>query len=254
MSETSLSGGGQLPRRAFLQYAGAGASLAALALAGCSDEEEQPIVPAVTTVDVGGTDVGALNFVYALKQVELAFYTALRTGTYYTGLAPDSAEKQILDDLQKHESVHGTFFRSLLTVGSAIRLLETDFSNVDLNTRLSAPGAAHPGVLNVAMALEDLGVAACNGSARFITNAQTLLTLGKIVSVEAHHAAMVRDLVSYNSFVDNDVVEVFTPGTSGTPGDGTGTGLERAKSFTDILAVINPYLKEGSKLTATQLV
>ena len=43
-------------------------------------------------------------------------------------------------------------------------------------------------------AFEDLGVSAYNGAGKLIENADYLLLVGKIVSVEARHASMVRRL------------------------------------------------------------
>jgi hypothetical protein len=242
-----------MKRRAFFQYAGATAGATALVLAGCKDDTATP-PPTVTTVDVGAADNGVLNYAYALEQLEAAFYAQLQAGTYYTGLTATSAEKQILDDLAKHEKIHADFLKAAISGGSRIRVLETDFSSIDFNTRLTAPGATRMGVLNAAMAFEDLGVAAYNGAARYATSPLTLAALGKIVSVEARHAALIRDLISYNSFVASDVVDRFTPAATNVPGDGTGTGLEKAKTPTQVVAVVNAYFKEGSKLTVNSLV
>lgn len=37
-----------------------------------------------TTMSVGSGDMGVLNYAYALEQLEAAFYTQVRTGSYYT--------------------------------------------------------------------------------------------------------------------------------------------------------------------------
>jgi hypothetical protein len=41
---------------------------------------------------------------------------------------------------------------------------------------------------------EDLGVAAYNGAGKYLTSADYLTVAGKIVSVEARHAAAIRDM------------------------------------------------------------
>ena len=58
-------------------------------------------------------------------------------------------------------------------------------------------------VLQTAQTFEDLGVAAYNGAARFLTSADFLLIAGKIVSVEARHAAALRDILDPLSFAPN---------------------------------------------------
>jgi rubrerythrin len=229
-------------RRSFLKYAGATASSAALLLAGCKDDDSS-VTPDSTEVEVGSADNGVLNYAYALEQLEAAFYLRLRTGLYYTTIA-SAAEKQVLDDLAKHERTHVAFLRAMIPSSVLIKTLEIDFSSINFDTRQT--------VLAAAMMFEDLGVAAYNGAARYLTNPLTVLTLGKIISVEARHAALIRDLLVYNSFTSSDVVKQFVPASS-LPGDGEGTGLELSKTPAQVIALVNPFLKEGSKLVAKSL-
>ena len=51
-------------------------------------------------------------------------------------------------------------------------------------------------MLGTARAFEDLGVSAYNGAGRFIKSADYLLIAGKVVSVEARHAAVIRALLA----------------------------------------------------------
>jgi len=224
-----------IKRRSFFMYAGATAGVTALALAGCNDDDTNNSMPGM--VDVGSGSLGVLNYAYALEQLEAGFYTNLRTGTYYTGLAAGSAEKQILDDLYYHEVIHREFFKVALGT-NAIKALEPNFSGIDFNSRTS--------VLSTAKAFEDLGVSAYNGAGRYIgtdnTGLQYLVIAGKIVSVEARHAALIRDLVTEGSFVDSDVVAIGS------------TGLEISKTPAEVVAVANNFLMDGSKLNVSNLV
>ena len=86
-----------------------------------------------------------------------------------------------------------------------------------------------------------------------------LALAGKIVSVEARHAALIRDLVTYNSFVASDIVNTFTQTAGQAPGTGTsastgagnpGPGQERSKRPPTVLASVNNFLANGSKLSA----
>jgi hypothetical protein len=231
-----------LQRRSFLRYTGVGLAMSGLLLAGCDDDDDNN---SGNLLDVGSGDNGVLNYAYALEQLEAAFYAQVKTGTYYTGLAASSSEKQIFDDLALHEKAHAEFFKAALST-NAIKALEPDFSSINFNDRSS--------VLNAAQAFEDLGVAAYNGAGRYIQTAAYLVIAGKIVSVEARHAALIRDLIGYNRFVDSDVVDLFTPtGSASAPGVGNGTGLERSMKPSDVLAKANGFLKEGSKLSANNL-
>ncbi len=233
-----------IKRRSFFMYAGATAGATALLLSGCDDDEvfADPTPPTPTpgtTVSVGSGDVGVLNYAYALEQLEAAFYTQLRTGSYYTGLNATSAERQILDDLYYHEVIHREFFKAAIT-GAAptaiIKDLTPNFSAINFNDRASVLGAAK--------AFEDLGVSAYNGAGRFISTTGNgplyLLLAGKIVSVEARHAAIIRDLLQEGNFVGTDVIN--------------SSGLEISKTPTEVVAAANTFLAEGSKLNVSGLV
>ncbi|MGI4884145.1 MAG: ferritin-like domain-containing protein [Janthinobacterium lividum] len=237
-------------RRSFLRYSSAGLALGGLYLAGCSkDDDNNPSNG--TLIDVGTGDVGILNYAYALEQLEAAFYTQVVAGTYYVGAS--AAEKAIFSDLQAHEVIHRDFFKGAITTGRITDALMPDFSNIDFTQRTTTSGKL--GVLNAAMAFEDLGVAAYNGAGRFITSATYLTLAGKIVSVEARHAAVIRELLTINTFVGNDVVNLDTASTNngapGATGSVTGTGLERSKRPQVVLATANTFLMAGSKLSAT---
>jgi hypothetical protein len=177
---------------------------------------------------VGTGDAGVLNYAYALEQLEAAFYTQVRSGSYYTGLASGSAEKSTLDDLYYHEVIHRDFLKAAITAAGATPLkdLTVDFSSIDFSSRSS--------VLAAAKAFEDLGVAAYNGAGQYISNPAYLLIAGKIVSVEARHAALIRDLVSEASFVGSDVI--------------TSSSLEISKTPTVVATTANTYLAIGSKI------
>ncbi|MDO7885227.1 ferritin-like domain-containing protein [Hymenobacter cheonanensis] len=197
-----------------------------------------------STVSVGTGDAGVLNYAYALEQLEAAFYTQVRTGTYYTGLATNGAERLAFDDLYYHEVIHREFLKAALTAAGVTPLkdLTVDFTSINFSDRTS--------VLNTAKAFEDLGVAAYNGVAQYIVTPAYLYLAGKIVSVEARHAALIRDFVSEGTFVGNDVVTISTAGTSSvaTNNGPAGSSLERALAPAEVVAVANAYLAIGSRL------
>jgi len=244
-----------IKRRSFFMYAGATAGATALVLAGCSKDDSSP-----DTIDVGSGDAGILNYAYALEQLEAAFYAQIKTGDYYKNLGATSAEKQIFDDLALHEAIHRDFLRAALQASSITPLkdLTPDFSTINFADRGQ--------VLAAAQTFEDTGVAAYNGAGRFLTSNANLALAGKIVSVEARHAALIRDLRSYNSFVASDVVNTFSPTipasgiysgegtpntTPNTQGNGNpGPGQERSKRPPQILQAVNNFLANGSKLSA----
>jgi hypothetical protein len=201
-------------RRTFLQWSGL--SMAVVAL-GCSDDNNNVGTGPSTGVTLGSGDTGVLNYAYALEQLEAAFYTQVLLGAYFSG-APAN-EKDILNDIKAHEVIHRNFLKAALG-GNAIADLEVTFAGVNMADRTS--------VLTAARTFEDLGVSAYNGAGKLLTDANNLLYAGKIVSVEARHAAAIRDLITANSFAAADVVD--------------GSGLDKANDPTTVLTAADPYV------------
>lgn len=214
------------PRRDFLKWTGGGA-LAALGLAACSDETDvrsiTEVVTEVDTVTVNpppptfpavtlnfANQFGVLNYAFALEQLEAAFYTQVVANAAFTTIFAAN-EQRILTDLRDHEIAHREFFRRAIPAlgGSIIPDLTPNFSAINFGNRDS--------VLVTARAFEDLGVAAYNGAGPLLANDATgavLVTLaGKIVSVEARHAAAIRDLLAPRSgaFAPQAFDDAFTP-------------------------------------------
>jgi hypothetical protein len=199
----------QPSRRKFLGYAGA-TGLIAVGLASCSKILEQFPESGngkgnAQPVNLGSGDTGILNYAYALEQLEAAFYTIV-IGSPYFGI--NALEFSRLKDIRDHEISHREFFKDALGT-SAIPQLVLDFSTVNFTSRTS--------VLATAKAFEDLGVSAYNGAGSLIVSADYLTLAGKIVSVEARHAAFIRDLISYGSFADSTVLDSNGLDTSRTP-------------------------------------
>jgi hypothetical protein len=205
----------QLSRRKFLGFAGAASGLIVVA-AGCK-KEDVTSNNTLDGVDLGSGDPGILNYAYALEQLEAAFYTQVIM-SQYSGIS--TMEASLLTDIRDHEIAHREFFKSALA-GGAIADLEFDFSSIDFGSRDS--------VLATAMAFEDLGVSAYNGAGRLIESADYLVLAGKIVSVEARHAAYIRDIISNGSFADDTVIDA--------------NGLDGSRKPTEVLAIAKTYIK-----------
>lgn len=195
-------------RRRFLRYSGAAIATGALLMTGC-DDDDIPII-GDDAVDLGSGDVGILNYAYALEQLEAAFYARVLQGAYYNGASAE--ERQILSDLEKHERAHAEFFQAVInSVATAIPALEVDFSAIDFSDRSS--------VLSTAKTFEDLGVSAYNGAGRLLSNPDYLTVAGKIVSVEARHAATIRSIFDSDntSFAGDDIIDANGLGLARTP-------------------------------------
>lgn len=207
----------EVNRRAFLRYAGAGAAITALMVTGCK-EDEMPVPDTDEEGEYFGTeDIAILNYAYALEQLEAAFYTKVAEAPYSD---ISTLEMQYLNDIRDHEIAHREFFKAAIG-DSAIMELELDFSTINFGSRES--------VLATAKAFEDLGVSAYNGAGRLIEDVGYLALAGKIVSVEARHAALIRDLISNGSFADNTVVDA--------------NGLDTSRSPGEVLSIASMYIK-----------
>lgn len=177
-ADTPIVGPSATSRRGFLGLAGVAAG-ATVALSACDSNSDND---GDVVLDFS-TDVGVLNYAYALEQLEAAFYTQV-VATPYGGMT--SAEMQILTDLRDHEIVHREFLKGALS-SNAIGGLTPNFAAVTFSNRAS--------VLGTAKVFEDLGVAAYNGAGKYIKDSGYLTAAGKIVSVEARHAAAIRELL-----------------------------------------------------------
>jgi rubrerythrin len=175
-------------RRGFLKMLGLGGSIVLLpsVFAACSDKE--------ITATGGGTDpvtlnlsndFGILNYAFALEQLEAAFYTAVLGSTAFAGMSAE--QKEVFTDLRNHEVIHREFFRAAL---GSNKIGDLALNQSTVNTAIASTAS----ILQNAELFEDLGVAAYNGAGKYLTNADYLTIAGKIVSVEARHAAAIRDL------------------------------------------------------------
>jgi hypothetical protein len=211
-------------RRTILKWSGA--TMATIALAG-------GLLPnfgisTAMAAELGEGDIGILNYAYALEQLEAAFYTKVIDSPYSD--MPE-AEKMILTEIKDHEVAHRDFLKKALAE-KAIADLEVDFSKVDFTKRES--------VLGTAKVFEDLGVSAYNGAGKLIKNPDYLLAAGKIVSVEARHAATIRDMLQPGTvaFAGADVVDK--------------NGLDGANAPADVLKAAGPFIK--TEVTAKSIV
>lgn len=222
-------------RRKFFTYAGLSAAVA-LGATSCQKEfrggdpaapfaQDDPRNMPKNTVNLGKGDIGILNYAYALEQLEAAFYIQV-TSSFYGGAT--SKEKTYLEDIRDHEIAHREFFKKALG-DQAIGNLLFNFSAINFSSRDS--------VLQTAKAFEDLGVSAYNGAGELLENSDFLLIAGKIVSVEARHAAAIRDLLQYGSFAGPDVVNEV--------------GLDVVRTPKEVLAIADSFI--ATKIIANNL-
>lgn len=178
-------------------------------------------------VDLGSGDFAVLNYAFALEQLEAAFYTVVLERPY-RGMS--NYEQQVLTGLRDHEIAHREFFRNALG-GNRIPDLQVNFSKINFGNRSS--------VLTTARTFEDLGVSAYNGAGQLLQNPAFLAAAGTIVSVEARHAAIIRDILGplSTAFAGNDVVN--------------SAGLDVARLPSQVLPKAAPFV--ATPISASQL-
>lgn len=209
-------------RRKFLGYVGATSALLAT-VASCKKDS---VATPSNGVDLGSGDVGILNYAYALEQLEAAFYLYVAAHPY-TGITVQ--EQTYMNDIRNHEVAHREFFKAALAQ-NAIPSLEVDFTSINFASRES--------VLGTAKAFEDLGVSAYNGAGSLLKTPGYLVVAGQIVSVEARHAALIRELIAANSFADGSIIE-------------DATGLDAVRKPSEVLPIAGTYIK--TKIDASHL-
>ncbi|UOQ72357.1 ferritin-like domain-containing protein [Hymenobacter cellulosilyticus] len=217
-----------IKRRSFFMYAGATAGATALLLSGCNDDDDETVAPGA--VSLGSGDVGVLNYAYALEQLEAAFYARVKASP-----AADfsATEKEYFNQVAAHEAIHRDFLKAAINrdaPGKIIANLNPNFDSIDFTKRAT--------VLAAAKTFEDLGVQAYNGAGKYLKTPAYLVIAGQIVSVEARHAAYVRDLIANGSFADDSIVDATT-------------GLDKALEPVDVIAAAQGFIKE--KLDATSV-
>ena len=222
----------QTSRRQFFQQVGGAAGLAVLTVTGCDSNDGGMSGPQTVTLDFSD-DFGVLNYAYALEQLEAAFYATAAANFYGDS---GSMEEQYVQDLAAHEGIHRDFLAEAIPAlgGELIPNLKVDFSGIDFSSRGE--------VLATAKLLEDTGVSAYNGAGIYLEDPDLVAVAGKIVSVEARHAASVRSLVNPGStdFAGDDVVD-------------SQSGLDRATAPSDVLSAVADTGLVETQLEATNV-
>lgn len=191
-------------RRNFLKLVGASGVVIFLpsVLTSCGDDDDitgpggsgGPLV-----IDFAKGDVAVLQFAYALEQLEADFYTKV-VANFSSSLSAN--EQTVLGDIKNHEVIHREALKAILGASNDFTV-HTTYGGLNFRDRAA--------VLTTARTFEDLGVAAYNGAAQYLTNTDNLLVAGKIVSVEARHASAIRDLIAPKTSDQGDAGTSFAP-------------------------------------------
>ncbi|MFC7139652.1 spondin domain-containing protein [Halosimplex aquaticum] len=154
-----------------------------------------------TDDDEGITDVDVLNFALTLEQLEYEFYRGgletfddeqIANSEAATRVAGDDAAASIRDrltDIRNHEEAHVNVLTAVLEALGAEPVSDLEFE---------FPYETFDEFISLAAVFEPLGVDAYAGAAPFIDTQLLIPTALSIHSVEANHAAYLRDLNGEN--------------------------------------------------------
>lgn len=203
MSDHSLLAASRTPslgRRGFLRVSAASAASAALVAAGCSTSTPQPVLPDPHQLALPAGDKGLLYYTYLLAVGKSALYQKVADSPP-TDLPAD--ERTLFSRMRDHEVIHREVLRYLIDSTRTLALLPADLafslSSFSLTTRA--------GVLAAAKQLEDLAAAAYPPIVPLFSSTVLRGILLKMSSVQARHAAAVRDLLAPGSFNDSTTVD-----------------------------------------------
>ena len=214
-------------RRAFMRRLFAGGTVVMLpsVFAGCNTDTISPVREPGTGTGTGGggggttpgpvtnlsfdlrSDVGIFRLVHLNEQLEAAFYTAVVASPNFNAFF-NAEEREVLTDLRDVEVIHREFVGDALGA-QAVPDIRGSLNTATINTLLSSRAS----ILNSARMFENMGVAALNGAGKYLQDARNLLLAGKIVSVEARHAAALRDIAPpagqnpNTAFAGDDIID-----------------------------------------------
>jgi len=157
-------------------------------------------------------DIEVLNYALTLEHLEFAFYRD-GIGQFTFGNDPfGNSIDTFLAAIRDHEGAHVDTLTQVITSldGEPVEEATYDFGYTDAASFLAT-----------AMALENTGVSAYDGAAKFIKNADLLTAAGTIVAVEARHA-------SYLNLINGE-----TPFPE---------GFEKPASKDEILKIAGPFI------------
>jgi hypothetical protein len=184
-------------RRGFLRtlLAGGTVTLLPAVFTACDDDGDgNPLGPGEIPDPVTGisfdlrTDVGIFRLLHLQEQLESTFYTAAVASSAFDGMP--AAERELLVDLRNVEVIHREFVRTALGA-QALPDIRGSINRDTLDTLTSS----RTSILMTARMLEHTGLAGLNGTAKYIQDVRNLLVAGKLASVEARHAAALRDVL-----------------------------------------------------------
>ena len=195
--------------------------------------------------------VDVLNFALTLEYLEREFY---RVGMDVPGLLTGTA-RVVYGQIRKHEEAHVDLLKSVLG-GQAVAQPRFDFTAKGM---FPDPFSNYAVYLTLSQAFEDTGVRAYKGQApKLIDNDPILTTALQIHSVEARHAARVRELRGEKGYITGNSSPGIPSGvydgdestrhleissmSGGIPFENATQAWDEPLSKEDVLKIVTPFL------------
>ena len=227
MSEHSFSPAWRaqpLGRRNFLRVSAASAATVALVAAtGCSTETPTPVAADPNQLALPAGEPGLCYYGYLL---------ALALSTTYDKVVASpptdltATERAVISNMRDHQVIYRELLRYYIDPTGNVVLFPANFAFNTATFTLTT----RAGVLAAVQQLADLAAAAYPVLLPLFSTASAYprMLLVKALSVQARHAATIRDLRTPGSFADATVVD-------------TATGLLRTKTPAEVTAELAPY-------------
>lgn len=166
------------------------------------------------TCNLTAGDVSALNYALTLEHLESAFYSAVLAKFGLSDFTQAGFASSVYDYVvvvAAHEAAHVTVLTNILTDAGCLAVPPCMYN---WGGALNSVGQA----LAVASSLEGTGVSAYDGAINTIKSAALREAAATIASVEARHAATLRDIQNENPFPDAFDAAVGPAGTYAVAG------------------------------------
>lgn len=138
-----------------------------------------------------------LNFALALEYLEYNYYNRALTNS--TIVFPNAASRTAIETIRTHERAHVDLLKGALNITGPDAYVEADFDftgSATFGNAFADVFSNYATFLKVAIAFEDTGVRAYKGQAGVLRGNAVLTTALQIHSVEARHAAHVRQMAA----------------------------------------------------------
>ncbi|RZJ75383.1 MAG: ferritin-like domain-containing protein [Flavobacterium sp.] len=138
-----------------------------------------------------------LNFALVLEYLEYNFYNHALTNSTIT--FPTAASRAAITTIRDHELAHVNLLKTALGANAVTPFVDADFDftgAATFGTAFSDVFSNYQTFLKVATAFEDTGVRAYKGQAPILKGMPVLTTALQIHSVEARHAAHLRQMTA----------------------------------------------------------